>query len=118
GSFAPGLSLSPWPSWDAALVSDFRTSLPHDPAERIQCNDAAGALDPVSCKTASANPGYACDSGTNAYLYLYRNQEGTASFSVNLEYAPPTSWNWLTDAAWDKAPAEACMDKGLRYRKP
>ncbi|MBI1961368.1 MAG: IPT/TIG domain-containing protein, partial [Parcubacteria group bacterium] len=118
GSFASGLSLSPWPSWDAALASDFRTSLPHDPAERIQCDAAAGALDAESCKTESANPGYACNAGTNAYMYVYRNQGAGPSFSVNLEYAPPANWNWLTDAAWDKNPNEACMDKGLRYRKP
>ncbi|MBI2050507.1 MAG: Ig-like domain-containing protein [Parcubacteria group bacterium] len=118
GSFLSGLSLSTWPSWDDALKFDFGTSLPRDPDERIQCDAAEGVVDSGTCRTGTPSPGYVCNAGTNAYMYVYRNQGAGASFSVNLEYAPPANWNWLTGAAWNLAPGEACMDKGLQYRKP
>lgn len=117
GSFAPGLSLSVWPSWNASLSSDFGASLPHDPTESIQCDAAAGVVDSQTCRTTTVDPGYACNAGTNAYMYVYRKQGGTASFTANLEYAPPASWNWISGGGWTIAP-QMCMDNALQYRKP
>ncbi|MDP3995511.1 MAG: Ig-like domain-containing protein [bacterium] len=115
GSYQKGLSLSTWPSWSANLSSDFGTSLPVDPLNEIQCDLLVSPANPETCWTGGASPGYSCNAGTQAYLYLYRNQNGLATFSTNLEYAPAASWNTISGSGWNTSPGEWCMSQGLRY---
>lgn len=92
GSFLRGMSVSVWPSWQAALGNDLGRALPVDPINKHAA--CPKDYDTATCWNGAAGQ-YICPSGSRVYNYRNVTQDAY-QFSSDLEYNSGAGWSGIS----------------------
>lgn len=91
GSFLRGMSVSVWPSWQAALGNDLGKALPSDPINKHAA--CPKDYDSTTCWNGGAGQ-YICPLGSRVYNYRNITQDAY-QFSNDLEYNSGAGWSGI-----------------------